>query len=376
MIHLSFLIGNLNKEHGGAQQLLYDLCSHLPSDEFDITVYYMFGKGTFQDSLEATGAEVVALEATSNYDLRAFVHLVRDLYARPVDILHTNSPISGAWGRTAGQIAGVPRIVSAEHTVHETLDRLAQITNGITLPLADVVIGVSEPVTRSITSWERRGLDLAGTRLETITNGVDVDGIKVTAHDSDNPLDQYSLEMSGPVVGTIGRHVEEKGYKYLLDAFRGVLEEYADATLVFLGDGPQRTALEQQAKQNDIDDAVLFVGAVPSVPPFFAQFDIAVFPSLTEGLPLSPAEAMAAGVPVIGTDIAPFRRLLKDGKAGVLVPPRDVDSLADAIVTLLDNPQNRDILSRRGRQHIIEQFSIERVVNEYAQCYRTILDTR
>ena len=376
MIDLSFIIGNLNKEHGGAQQLLYDLCVHLPSDEFDTTVYYMFGDGTLRPDLEAEGVTVVALDANSNYDLRAFSRLIRRLRVDSPDILHTNSPISGTWGRVAARIAGVPRIVSAEHTVHDALDPFARVVNGVTLPLADGTVGVSEAVTTSFTPWERFLLDRAGVRVETITNGVNVDGIEARARESGTPLDQYPIDTSGPVIGAVGRHIEQKGYEYLLDAFGNVLDEYPEATLVFLGDGPQRTALERRAERNDVDDATLFAGAVPSVPPFLGQFDLAVFPSLAEGLPLAPAEAMAARVPVIGTEISPFRRLLDNGKVGVLVPPRDADALASAIIRLLDASDERAALAERGHDHVRNHFSIVQTTEEYATLYKKLMNQR
>lgn len=371
MINLSFVIGNLNKEHGGAQQLLYDLCRHLSEEEFDLTVYYMFGEGTFQPDFEAVGARVIALEANSNYDFRAFARLVRALRSERPDVLHTNSPISSAWGRVAGRLTGVAHLLSVEHTVHDSRRPLARAVDDATLPLTDVVVGVSEAATSSFAPWERSLLDRAGTRVEAIPNGVDVDAIEAACRDADaaDVLEPFPVEPTDQIIGTVGRQIEVKGYRYLIDAMVHVTREHPDAKLLMVGDGPERGALERRAKRHDVDDAVVFAGYQSSVPPFLAQFDLGVFPSLHEGLSISLIEMMAASVPVIGTDIPVFRQVLDDGKAGVLVPPRDSDAFAEAIIALLDDTDERRQLGEHGYNRVQENFSIVNTVDRYIEIY-------
>lgn len=378
MLQISFLIGKLNKEHGGAQQLLHDLCTHLPSDEFDLTIYYLFGDGTLQSDLEAAGARVVSLEATSNYDPRAFVRFVRALRSDQPDVLHTNSPISSAWGRIAGRIVGGSRIMSVEHHVHDARRPLARAVDDLTLPLTDSVVGVSEAVTTSFAPLERFVLSITDTPIVTIPNGVDVDAIDTGCHDSDGILDPYPVEPSDPIIGTVGRHVEEKGYRYLIEAMGPITREHPNAKLLLVGDGPKRGALERHARRRgflgaDGPDTVVFVGQQPSVPPFLAHFDVGAFPSVDESFGLALAETMAAGVPVVGADIPAFRRLLDDGEAGVLVPPRDSDALATATSTILADDSRRERLSSRGRIRIEQHFSIERTAQNYAELYRDLV---
>lgn len=378
MIDVSFLIGLLNKEEGGAQQLLYNLCTHLPNDEFDLTVYYMFGEGTFQSDFEAAGARVVSLEATSNYDPRAFARFARALRNERSDVLHTNSPISSAWGRAAGKIAGVPRIVSVEHHIHDARRPLARAVDDLTLPLADSVVGVSEAVTASFAPLERWLLDVIDVSIVTISNGVDIDVIDAGYRDGDGILDPYPVDPTDPIVGTVGRHVKEKGYRYLIDAMGPITHKHPNAKLLLVGDGPERAALEQRARRQGLLDAdgpdtVVFVGQQPSVPPFLAHFDIGAFPSVDESFGLALAEAMAAGVPVVGADIPAFRRLLDDGGAGVLVPPRESDALATAISAMLADDARRERLSSRGRERIEQDFSIDRTARNYAELYRNLM---
>lgn len=378
MIEVSFLIGLLNKEEGGAQQLLYDLCTQLPNDEFDLTVYYLFGEGTFQSDFEAAGAQVVPLEATSNYDLRAFAQLARALRTERPDVLHTNSPISNAWGRVIGTIVGVPRIVSVEHHIHDARRPFARAVDDFTLPLADSVVGVSEAVTKSFAPLEYWLLDVTDTPVVTIPNGVDVDAIDAGRRASDGILDPYHVNPTDPIVGTVGRLVEAKGYRFLIDAMVPITDEHPNAKLLLVGDGPKRAALEQRARHrglldSDGPDTVVFVGQQPVVPPLLAHFDVGAFPSIDESFGLALAEAMAAGVPVVGADIPAFRRLLDDGEAGILVPPHNSDALATELNAILADDFRRVRLSSRGRERIKEHFSIERTAWSYAELYRNLV---
>ena len=374
MIDISFLIGKLNREHGGAQQLLYDLCTHLPDDEFDITVYYMFGEGTFQPAFEAADTDVTALRANTNYDLQAFVRLVRALDRNRPDVLQTNSPISGAWGRIAAQLVGVPEVVSVEHNVHNAYPYKHRIVNGTTLPFADAIVGVSTAVVDSIDGVEKTWLE-ATSRPDrrSIPNGVDIATIDAAQQDADDVLDDYdSIEPSDIIVGTMGSHTPQKGFENLVRAMPDLRRDYPDLKTIILGDGPLRSSLEQIAENHGVADRVTFTGYVEDVYPFLSHFDVGVFPSRWEGFGLVVAEAMAAGVPVVASDIPAFREIVDD--TGILVQPDSPDALAAAVGDLLDDRPRRRHLASAGRKRVVQHFSIEKAASEYAELYRTLLN--
>ena len=372
MIDVAFLIGNLNKEHGGAQQLLFDLCCNLPSNEFETTVYYMFGNGTFEPEFERIGATVVDLDASTNYDAKTFAGLIRELDDENYDILHTNSPISGTWGRLAAILAGVPNIVSVEHNVHTAYSRFTRTVNGLTLPLADTIVGVSRSVTDSYLDWERHLIGKSA-HCVTIRNGVNVAAIRRTFDRSDEILREYTpFSPSDTIVGTMGRLHRQKGYGYLIRSFPTVKQNVKNAKLLVIGDGPEREKLETMVERTGYERDIHFTGYVPDVYPFLPNFDIAVFPSVWEGFGLTPVESMAAKRPVIGTNIPPFKEVIDD--AGILVEPEDEEALASAITSLLQNPERRRELGAKGYNRVVNQFSIERTVEEYAELYRWLLD--
>jgi glycosyltransferase involved in cell wall biosynthesis len=369
MTDLAFCIGNLNREHGGAQQLLYDIYNHLPG-EFDCTVYHLFGEGTYRPDFEKIGARVINIEADSNYDSRAFRRLVEYLSSAEHDLLHTNSPISGVWGRVAARTSGIPTVVSVEHNMHHTYRPLAKVSNGLTLPLADVVVGVSEAVSDSILSWER--LLLRNTHIRTIQNGVDVKAIRSHFDHCEEVYRRHTpCSPSDTIVGTVGRMTEQKGFEYLVRSIPKVLRRYPETRFVFLGDGPRRSHLEEIVAELGVTEAVHFTGYVPEVYPFFPGFTVGAFPSLWEGLPLAPAECMAANRPLVVTDIPPFRELM--GDAGTFVPTKNPTALSEEISVLLGDRENRDRLGDLAGRRVADVFSIQRTVSEYESLYRELI---
>jgi glycosyltransferase involved in cell wall biosynthesis len=371
MINIAFVIGNLNKEHGGAQQLLFDICRHLPKSEFDTTVYYMFGDGTYVEEFEQHGTTTVNLNASSNYDITTLQNFSIQLRQSNHDILQTNSPISGVWGRIAGRLGNVSHIISIEHSIHSGYSRLNQVANGLTLPLSNTIIGVSNAVTKSLLPWERRILS-ADTNIRTIRNGVDIDAIKEEFSKTDDIFSDLQVSRKNPIIGTVGRFTEAKGYKYLIRAFPEIKHNHVDAQLLLIGGGELMSELKMEAESTGYRDDIHFTGLLPNVFPYLPAFDIAVFPSLWEGLPLAPIEAMVAKRPVVGTDIEPFREVI--GDAGLLVEPKDQRALATAVTSLIKDPTRRRELGEAGYERANEKFSIERTIKEYAELYQELVN--
>lgn len=360
-MRIAALIGNLNKKHGGAQQQLYDVFRRL-TGEFSPVVYVMFGPATFRDDFEEAGVRICELGASSNVDVHAFVRLVRDLRAEAPDLLQTNSPISGIWGRIAARLSGVPRVVSVEQNVHHGYRLLPRLANGLTLFFADDVVGVSEAVVDSLAGWER-ALLRPGTRIHTIHNSVDLGRFEEAADGPDSGTD-------ATVVGSVGRLTEAKGYEYAVRAWPRVLGELrGQLRLRLVGDGPLRPKLEALVRELGIEETVSFAGYREDPVPELRRFDVGVFPSLWEGLPLAVAEAMAAGVPVVTSDIAPLRTLV--GPAGVTVPAGDPAALGRSLIELLRDSDRRERLAAAGRRRVRRRFSADRVAKEYGDLYRS-----
>jgi glycosyltransferase involved in cell wall biosynthesis len=147
------------------------------------------------------------------------------------------------------------------------------------------------------------------------------------------------------------------------------------AIFVLAGDGPERPALEAQARSLGIEGRVRFLGHRTDIPQLLAVSDLFVLPSLYEGLPLSVLEAMAAGKPVIATQIGGTSEVVTDGETGLLVKPRDSNALAAAIQRLLTDQDLANRLARSALDRVRHEFSSDVMVRRVSRIYQDLLAT-
>lgn len=180
--------------------------------------------------------------------------------------------------------------------------------------------------------------------------------------------EQLNLPDDKPVVAVVCRHVETKGLDVLLDAWKQV----PDAHLVIVGTGPLTEML--QAKANaELPGRVSFPGKVESVIPYLHTADAWVLPSLTEALPVSMLEAMSVGLPVVVTSVGGIPEVIENGVNGLMVPPGDVNALAEALTTIVSGSPEVETMGQKARQTILKCYSLNEVAGTYDQLYRKLL---
>lgn len=184
-----------------------------------------------------------------------------------------------------------------------------------------------------------------------------------------------SLRERGPVVGLLTMLRPGKGLETLIDALSNVLERFPTTSFVVAGDGPDRGPLEARAKARGVDRALHLVGAVDGPTPLMTGIDLFVSASWAESFPLNVLEAMAFGLPVIATDVGGTREAVDDGRTGFLVPPRDANALASAIMKMLDDANDgtrRMGLAGRARQQ--RRFTVDAMVEGTLDVYAEVED--
>jgi phosphatidylinositol alpha-mannosyltransferase len=257
--------------------------------------------------------------------------------SRP-DVVHVHEPLTPSASMFATLAASGPVVA----TVHAYLDR--SIAMELAAPILRriwrrVTVGVA--VSEAAASFLRRVLP--GVALEIVPNGVDVGAFAEADQRDDLPPGRRIL--------WVNRLDAQKGFPVALAAFSKVLAEVPDAILVVVGEGKDREALALLTESARA--RVEMRGAVPNeqVPSYLASCEVFVSPAVgQESFGIALVEAMAAGLPVVATDIAGYREVVSDGVEGLLVPPRDPEALAAGLVRVLTEPELAARLGGAGRE--------------------------
>lgn len=208
-------------------------------------------------------------------------------------------------------------------------------------------------------------------RCVTVHEGVDLEHIAARAPRSLH--EELWLPRGAPVVLNVAALTAHKGQRHFIDAAARVLRQLPDVRFVILGEGELRTSLERQTRELGLERRVLLPGFRPDVLSLLKTCDLFVMSSVMEGLGTSLLDAMACAKPIVATEVGGIPEVVVNGETGLLVPPRDADALAHAIMTLLtDEPLARQVASA-GYERVRRRFSAERMVAETLEVYRRLL---
>jgi len=238
-------------------------------------------------------------------------------------------------------------------------------------PLSALVLGKSALVLALTCDMQRRAMALGTKRIRVLGNGVDTSRFGFSTTTYARHALRLSPELSYCLF--VGSLVPVKGVVHLVEAWHVVVRQCPYSRLIIVGDGPERATLHAAVLQAGLDDSIHFAGRVPNeeVALYMASADLFVLPSLSEGFPLVVLEAMAAGLPVVVSNVTGLAEIVDDGENGLLVPPKDSESLAAAMVWLIGSPDERDRIGRANREAAAAR-SWRAVAEALVQIYRTV----
>lgn len=285
------------------------------------------------------------------------------------DLVVTHTSKGGFLGRMAARLAGVPHIVHHAHgfSFNRPLSpRAKQFFVGLerfAAGMGDLIIAVNE-------QQRQMAVELGVERPEktcTIPNGIDLRPFEQA--DGAPVRKRLGFDSSAFLFGAVGRLAPQKGFAHLIRAIPDVLRSIPSAHFIIAGDGELRNELLQDAERLGVRSHTHFLGFQPDVTGLLAALDIFVQPSLWEGLSISLIEALAAGKPIVATDIEGNREVVDAGKTAVIVPPADPGALAAALISLARDPDRTRFFGRNARIAANERFSEGRMVNDIVAAY-------
>ena len=283
-------------------------------------------------------------------------HLLRQIRPHVVQahMFHTNLYVV-----LAAYLARVPVVITTEHGKNLWKNTIHHLIEGyIISPLSTLRIAVSKDIQR----------------IRVCTGDVPEDKIIVIPPCVEIPECAVEYQARSPIrIGAVGRMVSAKDYPTLLRAFAHVIEFGIHAELIFLGDGPDRPQLEQLAFDLGLSGFVHFPGFQSNVGKWLRDFDLVVFSSVREGIPVAMLEAMAIGVPVVATQVGGIPEVIRDGLDGLLVESGSPDALADAMIKIARDVDQRQAIGTRGRERVASLFSRKVICGRYEELFHKLL---
>jgi glycogen(starch) synthase len=228
-------------------------------------------------------------------------------------------------------------------------------------------------VSNHIASEYLRIVGAGGTNPVVIYNGVNIQFFDPS---TDAGYIRLREDLDGKkVILFVGRLIERKGIRYLLQAFAKLRLRMKDLTLIILGDGPMKGDLQSKVQEMKLDKEVIFPGFVSNqlLPFYYAAADVCVFPSLSEPFGIVILEAMSMGKPVVASAVGGIIEIIQDGHNGLLVPSGDAERLFASLERLLKERSFSRRLGFQGRKTVVEKFTIERMIRETLDAYRLAL---
>jgi glycosyltransferase involved in cell wall biosynthesis len=355
------LVNNL--EIGGAERLVVDLASALRSRGHDVAVACLRTGGPLEDVVKEAGIDVCILDKPPGPSMRVLSRLKAYLKKFGADVVHSHNPLVHHYGLMAGRLARIPVIVNTIHGPDNISVRAGfkELLYGAVCQFSDQIIAVCPTAYRT---FAQTGF-IPERKLMVINNGTRLDAfLRVQPRVQDGRF----------VFGIVGRLVPVKDHRSLLEAFSLVLRQYPACQLEILGDGPLRGELQRQASALGISANTVFHGYRADVPAFMERIDVSILCSLSEGLPLSVLEAMAAGLPIVGTDVGETKPLVEGANCGWLCAPGEPGELSKAMLRAANaTAEERHAMGARARHFAVNSYSLARMVDDYESLFDRLL---
>jgi glycosyltransferase involved in cell wall biosynthesis len=354
-------------ETGGLERMVHDLVvARIASGNCGATsVACLECVGVFGEALRARGISVQLTGKRGGF-LAALWRMRQLLRRVRPDVIHCHNLDPLLIGGFAARLTGAIPVVMTKHG--NRIPRAGPAMSLIRWLIRSArVVAVSLEALRLITEWMPRGCPA----VLYIANG-----IATEAYDNLPPREVARSALGFPaaafIVGTVSRLVSCKRHLDLLEAFAEILPQFPGALLAIVGDGPLRPEIEARIARLGLQQSVVMLGDRRDIPEILAALDVFCLPSDQEGMPMTVLEAMAAGLPVVASDVGGIPELVDPGVTGLIVPAGAPRQLAAALSSLARDPALARAMGSAGGVKLRRSFSISTALGAYEECYREI----
>ena len=321
--------------------------------------------GPLLHDLKQANIPVTVLGKRLRFDPFAWWRLRRIIRQFQPDIIHTWLFAGNAYGRLAAGAAPTARVIVSERCVDSWKSGWQLAVDRRLIPRTSRLVGNSQSVANF---YQQQGFP--ADKIRVIPNGMAVTPIEPV--DRQEFLRSLDLPEETRLIGYVGRLARQKRVDVLIWSIELLRSLAANTCLIVIGDGPERDSLEDAARRFGISDHVRFLGHRDDAARIVPLFEVCCLASTFEGMSNSLMEAMAAGIPVVASDIPPNRELVIDGQTGFLTKIEDSVGISQYCERILADPELASRLGAAGKQRIIDEFSPTGMINAYAALYREV----
>lgn len=343
-------------EVGGAETLVRQMCHLQRENGHDPQVYAIAKLGALGKRMQEEGFRVEAEVGKHLVDSSmAFFRLFRGF--RP-DVVHLHNPTPTIYAAPAARLAGAASVISTRHSlVAPPRDQVMERKYAFAARFCDSVVGICDATVENL----KQARSAPASKILRIYNG--------TAPVLQEQEDRWPAKKAFTVL-FVGRLEQVKNLPFLLAAMREAVSVNPAIDLWVVGDGTQRTALEQLSHELGIDANVTFWGQQLDVARFFSAADLFVMSSISEGLPMSLLQAFSIGLPAIVTDVGGMAEVVRLADAGIVVPLTDPKTMSAALLRIAGSPEDRRRFSDAGRAAFQAHFTLAAMAESYSRLYQ------
>lgn len=372
-INILYLIVSFRS--GGTQRQLVELLKNLNKERYEPIVACFEKQGNFLKDIQKMDIPIVEIKHSGKLFkpqvIKVIFCLSRLLKKEKISILHAFLSHPYVLGTLAAKIVGTPIVIMSERNVDIYPKRRHWLAGHITQMLVNKIIVNAEAIKKYLMGQH-------GTKDEkfsVIYNGVNLDRFNLQI-DMAEKRKRLGLLSEFPTIGILASLSEKKDHHTFLKAVGLMVKKIPSMQALIIGEGPLREKLQNMARQLGVGKNVKFLGNREDIPGILALLDILVLSSVREGFPNAILEAMAAGKPVVATDVGGCRELVQHGKTGYLVPPKRPDLLLDAIEKMLVDKEKAIEMGAMGRNWVLGNHSSSKMAYETEKVYEDLIRSK
>ena len=353
------------KEWRGGQRQSFFLVRELKKKGYSCRFYVQPDSPLYKKA-EQEGLPVFSLKVRSEIDVISVLKLARQMKKANCVLVHSHDAHAAAISSMAASRAKVPiRVISRRVDFPLKNNYFSRIKYRKDI---DMIIAISKGVKKVLVSC---GIDQK--KIKMIPSGIDYSPFE-NISSRDYLHRELGFDKDDFLVGIVAHLADHKGHKYLIEAAAILKKKAPQIRLIIVGKGPLRMELDQQVKEVGVEDIVFFLGFREDVPQIMASLDLFVLSSYLEGMGTSILDAMASRLPVVATQVGGIPEVVNHGKSGLLVPPRDPDSLAKAILQFYKDRKLAYSFGENGYKVVHEKYSsramAKKIIKEYEKTAR------